>query len=367
MLFLDLTKAFDFALREVVMGWCSALAVDVPERRKSLLSRGLPAEHVSDLSAWLDEHDSLLRQLAVPDNVIATVNSLHTSSWFLTPGSSRYVVTYSGGRQGCKLGALVFNLIYSLALRSLRTKLLAAGVILHIRPCTSQASFFEASVPTFGHDVAAGVPIVEATYVDDEAVFLSSHSPASLVFAMHTLINELVSTFTAFCLRINWSKRKTEAFVKFRGKASSNASRKLFGSIPGAEGKLAIQTSIGEVVLRAVHEYVYLGSHFASDGKPDGDAARHMSSAAAAYSPLASKVFGQHRLPTKLRIQLFLSLVIGRPTCNIHLWPAISLESYRRLNSLYMRGLRQIAGCQRYKAGIFADLQVRRVLGAASL
>ena len=43
-LFLDLSKAFDFAPREIVMGWCGALPLDDGVRRNFLLGRGVPAD-----------------------------------------------------------------------------------------------------------------------------------------------------------------------------------------------------------------------------------------------------------------------------------------------------------------------------------
>ena len=62
---LDLSKAFDFALRDVEMGWCSALSTHQADRRQFLLDRGLPEEYIGDLIAWVNEHSSLLSQLSV--------------------------------------------------------------------------------------------------------------------------------------------------------------------------------------------------------------------------------------------------------------------------------------------------------------
>ena len=161
-LFVDLTKAFDYALREIVMGWSSAMSIASHDRRNFLKGRGIPDEFLDDLLVWLDSHSLLLKEMGVMPNVIATVNSLHTSTFFKVPGNSSLLVTAAGGRQGCKLGALVFNLVYSVALRTLRRKLESAGIILRVSVQRSASSFLKPSHPgvSFSTSSAGGVPIV---------------------------------------------------------------------------------------------------------------------------------------------------------------------------------------------------------------
>ena len=132
-LFLDLTKAFDHAVREMVTGWMRGQGEASPAEKAIHLTRlGIPADVVQEVVAWINESGGLLRQLGADESVCALVNSVHDGAWFRLPGDAKYVVSVSGGRQGCKLGALIFNLIYRLALKKLRRALETSNTILRI-------------------------------------------------------------------------------------------------------------------------------------------------------------------------------------------------------------------------------------------
>ena len=85
-----------------------------------------------DVMAWLDD-GPLLERMGADPTVTALVASLHTEAWLELPGDDRRIYTRTGGRQGCKLGAMVFNLAYSLALWLLGARLREAGVVLHVK------------------------------------------------------------------------------------------------------------------------------------------------------------------------------------------------------------------------------------------
>ena len=91
---------------------------------------------------WLDECGPLLTQMGHGADVTALVSSLHTHAWFVLPGDEQAIVTRTGGRQGCKLGALVFNLIYSVALKRLRVRLQKKGILLRVTVHERHAPFW---------------------------------------------------------------------------------------------------------------------------------------------------------------------------------------------------------------------------------
>ena len=64
-----------------------------------------------------------------PSVLLSIVFTMERGSGFLV---MKYVVSVSGGRQECKLGALIFNMIYSLALKRLRRALAPHKVVLRI-------------------------------------------------------------------------------------------------------------------------------------------------------------------------------------------------------------------------------------------
>ena len=67
-LFVDLSKAFDYAVREVVMGWMQNAPTTREARRAQLIRVGIPEDSVDDLLEWLETHGPLLNKwvYAVP-------------------------------------------------------------------------------------------------------------------------------------------------------------------------------------------------------------------------------------------------------------------------------------------------------------
>ena len=86
-LFLDLAKAFDYALRESLMGW--------PQ----------------DFNATSEQKSEL-------------------GSWFRYGHRDSVIVTRKGGRQGCVFGGIVFNMTYAMALGQVRVELRKRSIIL---------------------------------------------------------------------------------------------------------------------------------------------------------------------------------------------------------------------------------------------
>ena len=185
----------------------------------------------------------------------------------LAINDSKFIVTNTGGRQGCKLGALLFNLVYSIALRRVRDTLVSAGIIVHLRaqnPCFWTGSSSEVSfAPALGT-----LPLVEITYDDDEAVTLSASSPAALRRACTTLISTLTAVFRSLGLVVNWKPGKTEAFMVFRGKNAGNERRKLVNE---EHCKISLPADAGANSLRIVRQYVhrarYVRARICSRGK----------------------------------------------------------------------------------------------------
>ena len=223
---IDLPKAFDFAVREVVMGWVQNAPTDASERRARLLKVGIPDDAVDDLMYWLEMNGPLLRQTGVSGDVAQLGCSLHTAAWFQLPGDTHTITTLTEGRQGCKLGALVFNLIYSVVCKRLRARLRELGAVLVVRHVGGMAFWGTDTAATVSWPAASAEPdknepadptestdVFEVTYVDDEIAII---------------LDELITVFRSFGFLINWSAGKTEGFVTFRGKDAAMQKRMLF-------------------------------------------------------------------------------------------------------------------------------------------
>ena len=95
-LFVDLSKAFDYLIRELVLGWPAHIGP--AERRRYLAKVGVPEQQVDAMLNLIDCQPSAFAAAGVPQYVRALLLSLHTGAWFQI-GSIR-VVTRRGGRHG---------------------------------------------------------------------------------------------------------------------------------------------------------------------------------------------------------------------------------------------------------------------------
>ena len=140
-LFLDLSKAYDFAIREILLDFRQGFSGDRDEKLRILVGLGLEYADAETLLNELESEGCLLSQLCSDSGLVEIVRSLHTNSWFKVGGSSKVIVGNRGARQGCKLGGLIFNLIYAKALKSLRVKLDRVRLMLRL-PYHSHVPFW---------------------------------------------------------------------------------------------------------------------------------------------------------------------------------------------------------------------------------
>ena len=358
-LFVDLTKAFDLAVRELLLGWRQNFVEDPIE---FLMSLGLERHDAASVAADIDSNGCLLTQLGLPDGVVELIRSLHTNTWFRYADLDTIIVTHRGGRQGCKLGGIIFNLIYARALHKLRGKLLKEGVVLKLRYDPHQPFFGKARANSDEHQL---VPIVEATYVDDEALFLSASSPKALDSAISILLTELISTFAAQGFQINWAPKKSEAILRYRGKGAKQASeaRMHDGSL-----KIKLPASADREFLNIVQEYKHVGSIASSDGSVNPDSIQRSKSALAAYVPLVNAIFASTCVPTSLKLRFADSLVFSRLFYNVHTWVTNSTFAIKTINKVYMQVLRQVCNKCRHQAhNNLSDIGVRQLLQAPSV
>jgi hypothetical protein len=366
-LFLDLSKAFDYAVREVVLGWLEGAPTTAEDRADHFKKLGLGDDASVALVDFIAVHGHVFEQLGTNPDAAALARSLHTSAWFQLPGDTQLIVTRSGGRQGCKLGAMLFNLIYSVALRRITAELAEQGIVLRIT-ATGTGPFWGGACSNWHWGGNDGTPFVEITYVDDEAMMLAARSPAMLVVAYNMLLRTLCDTFAEFGFVINWSEGKTEAIVRYRGRHAASHARSLAAtsSIPLPCGSL---DSAGlPQRLRVVDSYKHLGSMVDPDNRVIQDAGLRASKAMASFAPLSVSLFGARAIPRRLKLSLMTSLILSRLLYNVATWPTVPLRAYQVLNAVYMRVLRRIVGKMCFGiSGHDNDLSIRSSLGVSSL
>ena len=177
MLFIDLTQAFDRVMREIAFGWPQGSGLDACLRETQaeyLESIGVPLAIARKIVDHIRTHGDVLSQWNVDPVVHELVRGLHTHAWFRVEDSDSIVETMTGGRQGCKLGFLIFCAVYEQALFMMRDMLRQAGLSLKFRVATSRAFWSETDTSARDIDDSS----VEVTYVDDEAAAIIAPTPA---------------------------------------------------------------------------------------------------------------------------------------------------------------------------------------------
>ena len=169
-LFVDLVKAFDRAIREIVFGFPRG----VTNSFEYLRGLGLSEEQAAWLLEYLATYGSLFEQWGVDQKVIALIRNLHANSWFAYGSLDTAIVVRVGGRQGCKLGAIALNSAYGVGLGIFHAEMLDAGIELQLRP--SGTDFWGPSQACHGCTENS----IDSILVDDECVLLSGKSSSVL-------------------------------------------------------------------------------------------------------------------------------------------------------------------------------------------
>ena len=200
------------------------------------------------------------------------------------------VMSVTGGRQGCKLGGIVFGAIYAQAIKRVRARLFDAG--LHLRLiCDRNRPPWCAADACEGEDVDEQhcADIVDVTFVDDEALMVTAGTPAALTKAVTELLEVVTEIFLDFGLSLNWKRGKSEMMLQFIGKRAVRQLERLRQS----DGTLAfpLPERCAGSVLHIVDSYKDLGGFVSSDGTALLDARYRADTARTAYVSLVSFVF----------------------------------------------------------------------------
>ena len=81
-----------------------------------LCQLGVAEEAAKWMVQYIDERGYLLLQWSVDAGATALAEPLHRHAWFSVGDFDTVVTSRTGGRQGCKLGALTFNSAYGIVL-----------------------------------------------------------------------------------------------------------------------------------------------------------------------------------------------------------------------------------------------------------
>ena len=280
-LFFDFAKAFDRIIQEIVVGWPMLLE---SEKTQHLIALGVSAKSAEWMTSYIDERGGVLQQWGVRDNTTLLTRDMHDGAWMKVRGGSRYITSETGGRQGCKLGATMFNAGYAVALDMMHWRLSKDGITLRLSVRVDGA-FFGASSATG----PAHTDVIDATFVDDECFAIVGTTPRVLERAIDLLLEIVTTIFRMLHLEINFGPNKTEAILLFRGKQATACREKLRRT----DGSLAVELDKyghNGKILRIVRSYKHLGTYIDALGVTHGNVIERSKLSLGAYAPIAMKV-----------------------------------------------------------------------------
>ena len=303
--FIDLIKAFDFALRELTVGWPQR---DIPSRISHLRRLGLSSDRAAVVANDIVSNGCILKQLQAHPHIIEMMSSLHTGSWFKFGSATDVLAVEKGGRQGCIFGGKLFNFAYAKVLREVRARLAKEGIILHVSYRPNMPPWNTNRTPS-----NSSTPVIDIVFVDDTAAFVFAASPGTLTQHVHTAVGVFYDVLRGYLMTMNFKKGKTEVMIKFRGKGARDAKENLRASL-GVEGSsvlpviLAHNGSAEAVDLVVCEEYKHLGSIVSVDGLLLHEAHARVRAAMASFAPLAVAVLGARSIDLTRRLRLGWSL-----------------------------------------------------------
>ena len=219
LIFADLVKAFDRVLRAVVMGDCSINddAASGGHVRERWNESGVPDKVVDDAIAYVRKTGGVLSEAALHPGVFHMLRDLHDGTWFRLDGG--YLIETSlGSRQGCKFGAIIFNLMYCRALDDFRYALRNEGLLSVFEYYPEAAPWCHMACKSDGTQLEeSSCEMCDITYVDDECVCLDADSNDELLEKLSRTLDIMQKVFTSHFLELNWKPLKTECVLHLVG------------------------------------------------------------------------------------------------------------------------------------------------------
>ena len=352
-LYIDLTKAYDRVIRQLIYGW-GTLPRD--QQRGHLLELSVSPSAADWMLSYLDERGPLLQQWGVGPAAAEMMRALHDNAWVSVADLPTCVTSRTGGRQGCKLGALTFNGVYGIALDMIAWGARRAGITLEL-PLPDGP--FWASPRA---DTTETESLLDAAFIDDEALAIMARTPQILDDHIDQLLNIIFDVFEKLHLKLNASAGKTEALLQYRGARSCarrEARRQADGSlriiVPGRDMSIAVVTSYKHLgVFTSLRECSMVDANF--------KASRMLQ----AYAPLSWKVFGSAHVQRAHKIRFLQCLLMSKLLFGIQVLTPTTRQ-IKKLNGAYMIVLRRIANELRFCRTEHTDRQIRELLGQPAL
>ena len=155
--------------------------------------------------------------------ILHLLRDLHDGTWFQLDGG--YLIeTNLGIRQGCKFGAIIFNLMFCRALDDLRCTLRNEGLLSVFEYYPDAAPWCHMACKKDGTPlVASSYEMCDITNVDDECLCLDAGTNDELHEKLPKALDIMQGVFTRHFLELNWKPLKTECVLHLFGRGTKHA------------------------------------------------------------------------------------------------------------------------------------------------
>ena len=138
----------------------------------ALLKAGVDLAAASHLAPIIASNGGLLHHLKVPARNCNLVRWLHDQTWFPIEPEGNLTMSKRSSRQGCRYGSMIFSAAYCVVL---------SEPLENIEDCRahilcdrgSRAPRWKHKIDSLSTNQLESVSVIDLTYVDDEAIFIT--------------------------------------------------------------------------------------------------------------------------------------------------------------------------------------------------
>lgn len=233
-------------------------------------------------------------------------------------GSGATFETARGSRPGSPLADIAFNAMMIPILRHLQEALL------HMDSLQTGLQLL-------------GLPAPPVTWVDDVAIPIATQCCSQLEATLVQVATSSLLIFRQAGLTLNFSSRKAEAVISFRGTQAPGHRHSLFVE---RLGRLDLDTD--GIFLACVGSYEHLGTTFTSDGLLKEEIAHRRARAIQAHRQVAKGVLRNRHIAVTARLKLFESLIMPILLHGAGNWGLLPTRSFNCLHACIMSWQRSI-------------------------
>eukprot|EP00438_Fugacium_kawagutii_P008387 Skav236653 [mRNA] locus=scaffold691:264633:270341:- [translate_table: standard] len=317
-LFVDLTSAFHFLVREFLTGITDNNGV--LQVLKTLMAAG---QDVQTVHACLQSQVPILQKLGMKPHLIALLGDIHHDTWYKLRAGPVATCTHRGTRPGSPLADAMFHLIMH-------------DVMMDIDRWVRQQQRYMDLLATVETD-----PVYVA-WSDDLAVPWAASSAQLLLEDMKQLVVVVDAAFSRRGFQLNCSRGKTSIVVSLVGTGAAEVRRGLRHEDFGQLECGTTSSGAPQRLIAVVPHYKHLGTFLTEGLNMDVEVAARIGSARHGFNMVAKQLICNPRFPLTTRRQMYRLLITSKLFFGAGAWPLLSKKLMQKLQAFELRCLQRL-------------------------